>query len=311
MNALSRVLRQQVRASARRWLYPSFEYFWAALFFIARLLLRPSPRSILFTGHDRVLVVAPHPDDETLGCGGTLVKHAAAGDQVEVLIVTDGGASRALGLSRPEMVRLRALEARRAVKNLHPTIRLIMGALPEGEWHDEDLDALLSMRMRELRPTAIYAPSCLDFHPEHLAIAQCLARVLQANAEMIPNTKIRVYELQVPLSHPLINRIMNIGEEHNKKLASLGEYWTQRESFSWHRRQERYLKTLLGSDSPVEVFWEVKTDDYIQIMNHQVKQHTNFRSMRPRPFSDGLAWLVGTRTRQRLRRITQHRSSGE
>ena len=38
----------------------------------------------------RVLVFAPHPDDETIGCGGSLV-HALAGDPVKVVILTDGG----------------------------------------------------------------------------------------------------------------------------------------------------------------------------------------------------------------------------
>lgn len=36
----------------------------------------------------RVLVIAPHPDDETLGCGGTILKHRAAGDSISWMIVT-------------------------------------------------------------------------------------------------------------------------------------------------------------------------------------------------------------------------------
>ena len=42
----------------------------------------------------RVLVVAAHPDDEVLGCGGTIARHADAGDQVQVLIVAEGATSR-------------------------------------------------------------------------------------------------------------------------------------------------------------------------------------------------------------------------
>ena len=37
----------------------------------------------------KILVVAPHADDETLGCGGTLLKHCNQGDEIYWLIVTD------------------------------------------------------------------------------------------------------------------------------------------------------------------------------------------------------------------------------
>ena len=42
----------------------------------------------------RILVVAAHPDDEVLGCGGTIARHADAGDHVQVLIVSEGATSR-------------------------------------------------------------------------------------------------------------------------------------------------------------------------------------------------------------------------
>ena len=42
----------------------------------------------------RILVIAAHPDDEVLGCGGTIARHADAGDQVQVLIVAEGATSR-------------------------------------------------------------------------------------------------------------------------------------------------------------------------------------------------------------------------
>ena len=44
-----------------------------------------------------VLVVAAHPDDEVLGCGGTIARHSDAGDNVQVVIVGEGATSRVLG----------------------------------------------------------------------------------------------------------------------------------------------------------------------------------------------------------------------
>ena len=41
----------------------------------------------------RILVVAAHPDDEVLGCGGTIARHVDSGDQVQVLIVAEGSTS--------------------------------------------------------------------------------------------------------------------------------------------------------------------------------------------------------------------------
>ena len=58
----------------------------------------------------RVLVVSPHPDDEAIGCGGTLCKHVLAGDSTRIVFLTSGEQG---GHGRPveETIRLREHEA--------------------------------------------------------------------------------------------------------------------------------------------------------------------------------------------------------
>jgi len=51
---------------------------------------------VLSDNKSKVLVVAAHPDDEVLGCGGTIAKHAAKGDDVSILIIGDGVTARYL-----------------------------------------------------------------------------------------------------------------------------------------------------------------------------------------------------------------------
>ena len=43
---------------------------------------------------NRILIIAAHPDDEVLGFGGTIARHANSGDHVQVLIVAEGSTSR-------------------------------------------------------------------------------------------------------------------------------------------------------------------------------------------------------------------------
>ena len=67
-----------------------------------------------------VLIISAHPDDEVIGCGGTIARHAAAGDTVHILIVAEGATSRQNG-SADDVGRLRDATERAAA---------IMGAEP-------------------------------------------------------------------------------------------------------------------------------------------------------------------------------------
>lgn len=113
-----------------------------------------------------VLVIAPHPDDETLGCGGTLLRHAAAGEPIHWLIVTamteDAGWPR-------EKIANRAAEIERvsAAYGFAQTHQL---ALPAA-----GLDALplshiiqkISGIVATVQPTAVYLPFPRDAHTDH------------------------------------------------------------------------------------------------------------------------------------------------
>ncbi|HET6262970.1 MAG TPA: PIG-L family deacetylase [Chloroflexia bacterium] len=293
--------RRVLKWLAHRALFPLVEGIYAAGFGLAGRLLRPGVRLFTPTGNDRVLVIAPHPDDETLGCGGTIALHSRAGDQVCVLIVTDGGSSRAGGLGREEMRRRRQDEAARAMSALAP-LELIQLGLPEGAWPPEELYVHLIALIKRLKPTLIYTTSCVDFHPEHLKVARVVAQALDALLQEA-ETLVRVYELQVPLTPALANVAVSISATERAKGRALAEYGTQTASFGWVPRHARYLRKLYGIQSTIEVFWELRPVEYGLLMSSFPGVKPHFRSIRARPFSDGLAWMVGLRTRISLKRI--------
>ncbi|MDE2582061.1 MAG: PIG-L family deacetylase [Rhodospirillales bacterium] len=74
------------------------------------------PLPTLLGGEAPVLVLAPHPDDESLGCGGLIAECCARGQDVHVMILTDGRGShpRSRAYPWPRLVDLRAKEAGRA-----------------------------------------------------------------------------------------------------------------------------------------------------------------------------------------------------
>jgi LmbE family N-acetylglucosaminyl deacetylase len=134
-----------------------------------------------------VLVVAPHPDDDAIGCGGTLARLAAAGGRITVVYVTDGGASHP-GSRRfpPERLRdVREGEARSALRRLgvrEPPhfLRAPDGGLGQlGAAERARLVARLTALVDAGR-TAVFAPWVRDPHPDHVATAALVEAALRA-----------------------------------------------------------------------------------------------------------------------------------
>jgi LmbE family N-acetylglucosaminyl deacetylase len=121
-----------------------------------------------------VLVVAPHPDDETLGCGGTMLRHIDQGDAVHWLIVTR--ISEALGFSKEKIERreheIEQVASAYGVEQVltldFPTTRL--DAQPMG-----DLVEAVGNVVDEIEPERIYVPYRNDIHTDHAVVFDAVA----------------------------------------------------------------------------------------------------------------------------------------
>lgn len=116
-----------------------------------------------------VLAVAPHPDDETLGCGGALLRHRAEGDSVHWLIVTAMAPGLGVTLTRAEERRkeLREVAQRYGFAGVHelglPSARL--DTLPLG-----DVVGAIARVFGEVQPDTVYLPYRNDIHSDHAVV---------------------------------------------------------------------------------------------------------------------------------------------
>lgn len=284
------------RRIVRGFVYPAVERVWTSGAWLAGRLLRPAAAPAIGTarGRRRVLVVAPHPDDETIGAGGVAALHLAAGDAVTVLVVTDGGGSRAGGLSSAEMARRRRAELEEAMVILGIRQLVCLG-LPEGRWRAADAADALRRHLGDAE--LVYAPSCIDYHPEHLAVARLVGDLVR------PEQLVRVYELGVPLTPILANCLADIREVAGLKARAVAAFRTQRLALSPFKRRARYHARLYGVPA-AELFWELRGERYARVMaaGDWRGGRCAFRGVRGRPFTDPLSDLVGFRRRLVLRR---------
>jgi LmbE family N-acetylglucosaminyl deacetylase len=118
---------------------------------------------------DKVLIVVPHPDDEVLGCGGTIARHASHGDRIEQVIMTK--------VSRPywseEEIKEDTLKAGGVlgITKTHfwdmPAVRL--DTVPQKELND----SLITL-IEELKPDIVYIPHIGDINKDHRLIAEAV-----------------------------------------------------------------------------------------------------------------------------------------
>lgn len=127
---------------------------------------------------ERVLVVAPHPDDETIGAGGTIALLSRAGAAVTVVFTSSGDATVGSPLEPVETAARRESECLAVARILGFAPEFLR--LPDGRQgeHVPAIVSRLSALMEALRPDAVFAPWFLDGHPDHRAVAEAVARAV-------------------------------------------------------------------------------------------------------------------------------------
>jgi LmbE family N-acetylglucosaminyl deacetylase len=217
-----------------------------------------------------MLVVAPHQDDESIGCGGALALQSRAGGRAAVVVVHDGGDGHDdLGMTRSELSELRNEESRcaAAVAGIDPPVFLghsnLPPALPQAA-------AQLRALIEERETDAVFVPFMLDGHPDHRTTNRILAEALRTR-----NAPLRVFGYEV-WGFCVPNVIVVIDDVMEQKLEMLRCFKFANSAIDYVHTTEgmnMYRSRMLGASECryAECFFEMPREEYIQFVDHMVE----------------------------------------
>ncbi len=205
------------------------------------------PRLVDMPEGRRILVLAPHMDDEILGCGGTLRKHVLAGASVTVAFLTDGrhgdpelNASRLPESERREreqrLVETRKEESRRAA-DIIGIGNLVFLDQPDGELSvNPKVTAALANVLGTTRPDLVYLPFLTERHRDHWETGSVFLEAVRSCDSRFDDMKCCGYEVWSPL---LANVLVDIEAVLPQKRLAIQQFESQ-------LRHVDYLNCILG-----------------------------------------------------------------
>ena len=119
-----------------------------------------------------ILVVVAHADDEVLGCGATIAKHASKGDEVTLLVMTNGVSARSSCQEHEKLARKRALTKSCKILGIKSVIQC---DFPDNKMDSVDLLSVVKAIEEKtigLNPKVIYCHSIMDLNIDHKVCAQ-------------------------------------------------------------------------------------------------------------------------------------------
>jgi LmbE family N-acetylglucosaminyl deacetylase len=120
------------------------------------------------TGGRRIAVIVAHPDDEVLGCGGTIRRHVLAGDTVLILILADGETSRDINSGGATIAQRES--AAKAAADILGVDKIVLDRLPDNRMDTQpllDIAKIVEKHIGEFRPDTIYTHHAGDVNVDH------------------------------------------------------------------------------------------------------------------------------------------------
>jgi N-acetylglucosamine malate deacetylase 1 len=181
----------------------------------------------------RVLVIAPHPDDDAIGCGGSIVQHARRGDSVHIVYVTSGEHGSPV-YTPSELATIREGEAAKGAAILGAESTTFLRQPDGNVSYSIDLVNQFIQLIRTEKPDVLYLPHSSDGHKDHQqAFGIVMEAVGRAQGNSFPEWGGKAWNIETILGYEVwtpmrgFQYVNDVSNEIEVKLSALREHTSQ------------------------------------------------------------------------------------
>src|SRR5436305_9125817 len=200
---------------------------------------------------ERLLVVAPHPDDEVIACGGLVAQHLRENRNVRIVIATNG-AEQGDGASREE-------ESRRGVAILGESAEIEFLGFPDRGLGD-DVGDRLHDTLRSFLPDLVLVPSPIEIHPDHVALSRAFCELIQRDGTLFAElalATVAFYEVSQPIRPNALVDITDVAIVKWNAIEAHASQTAVRDYAAYARGLNAYRSMTLPDAKFAEGYWTI------------------------------------------------------
>ena len=199
---------------------------------------------------ERVLAVAPHPDDEAIGCGGSLYMHARSGKPVDIVYCTLDGETR-------------EREAHEAASRIGARDTVFLRYCVESLGRARGFPDRLASVLEEKKPDIVFLPFWFDNHTDHRALNSAL---IEAGARRRFDFLVYAYPVWFPLHPNVLADISGVWEQKKEIISCYRSQLATRDYISMSHSLGSYWASVKGRGlSIVESFFKATFREYVSL----------------------------------------------
>jgi LmbE family N-acetylglucosaminyl deacetylase len=216
--------------------------------------------------YKRILIIAPHPDDEAIGMGGTISIQQEKGSEITIVYMTDGRHENPeLGLPQSQIIEIRRREAQ-SIGREYNIDQIFWPIEDTNLTNDHKTVHEMEKLLQDIRPEVVCLPTFFESHYDHFAANKILVDALK-----ISKIKINILAYEVWNNNPIPNIILDISSHFQKKLEILNHYKIPMKGNDYlklcKKRNSYHYNLYIDnkSDGFAEVFYHLDSPTYLEM----------------------------------------------